>query len=314
MLRIVLFLLSACSFFPQNTSGNTFEQRNPRYRIRAYSNLYEVRVVDDRGNLVKAIPQERFIVLESGERRQIAYFEEVDATPVSLGILIDTGSSSSKQAILSAKAAVFELIHQLEPGDEILLGVYENDVHFLSELTSERVDLMRSLENVSPGGRIGFFSRLSHAFASSGHTGWAIDRTLMRLKESRHNYKVMLVFSAALGSIGPATQEHLRIAGARLFVVTWKNRAGDAFNFWGDRTAGKRAVRVSGGIYFPGQQVLEQIDQLRDSFKCFYLIAYEPLHGEGGGEDSDPDIRIRDHPDWQVHAVRRTAAGYSTVY
>jgi VWFA-related protein len=164
----------------------------PKYQVQAYSTLHEVRVVDGDGHLVKGLTEDRFLVLESGKSRPIQYFEEMDASPLSLGILIDIGSSSDEKQILVAKAAAFELVHQLEPIDEVLIGVYDEDIHFLSDLTNERVELLRGIENVSPGGRISFFSKLAHAFASSAHTGWAVDKTLMRMKNCSHSNKIRL--------------------------------------------------------------------------------------------------------------------------
>jgi hypothetical protein len=302
MLCIFLTLLSiACLFAQEETGGPS----HPTYQIQAFSTLYEIRVVDGKGNLVTGLSEDHFVILESGKRRPIQFFEPMVATPVSLGILLDTGSSSSEEQILTAKEAVFELIHALEPTDEVVIAVYDVDIHFLSELTTDRIELLRALENVSPGGRFSFFSKLAHVFASSGHTGRAVDRTLMKLKQCEHRNKVVLIFSAALGSIGPATQEHAEIAGAKLFAVTWKNRVGDALNFWGDKTASKRAIRGSGGIAFPGQEILERIYQLRESVKSFYLVAYEPLSPDTQDKEPELEIRIRNQPDLHVYAMPR---------
>jgi hypothetical protein len=219
--------------------------------------------------------------------------------------LLDIGSSSNEEQILAGKQAAFELIHLLDPDDEILLALYDQEVHFLSELTSERLSLLRAVENISPGGRAGFLSKLSRAFASSAHTGWAVDKTLMKMKGAKYGNKVVLVASAAFGSIGPATLEHLESAGAKLFAVTWKNRVGDALNFWGDKSASKGVRRGSGGLAFSGQEIAETIGVLRESLSSFYLVAYEPLDPEGEKEQPDLKIEIRGQPEFRVHAYNR---------
>jgi hypothetical protein len=248
-------------------------------------------------------------VLESGEKRPIQYFEGIESSPVSLGILIDIGSSSSQEQIRVAKAAIFELVHQLDLKDEVLIGVYDREIHFLSDLTKERLELLRAIENISPGGRVSFFSKLANVFASSAHTGWAIDKTLMRIKNCDHANKILVVFSAAFGSIGPATMEHLQLGGAKLFAVTWKNRVGDALNFWGDKTASKRVVTGSGGIAFRGQTILERIEVLRESLKSYYLIAYEPVDA-ASREEGEVEIRIPGHPEYRIYSVRRIATDH----
>jgi len=285
------------------------ESLQPRYQIQAYSTLHELRVVDREGNSVKGLTEKSFLVLESGEQRPIQYFEEMESSPVSLGILVDIGSSSNEEQILVAKAAIFELVHLLDQTDEVLIGVYDTDIHFLSDLTKERLELLRAIENISPGGRINFFSKLAHVFASSAHTGWAIDKTLMRIKNCDHANKILVVFSAAFGSIGPATMEHLQLGGTKLFAVTWKNRAGDALNFWGDKTASKRVISGSGGIAFRGQTILERIEVLRESLESYYLIAYRPLD-IASKEEAEVEIQIPNHPEYRIHAVRRVATDH----
>jgi len=318
MSRRVIFFLSVWIFCqaltPQKEreSGAEGERTGaPEYQVQSYSTLREIRVVDGDGKLVKGLTKDEFLVMESGQARPIQYFEELDLSPVSLGVLLDTGSSSNEEQILVAKAAVFELVHQLDSADELLIGVYDEDIHFLSDLTTDRLELLRAIENVSPGGRTSFFSKLAHVFSSSAHTGWAVDQTLMRMKDCWHSNKVLLVFSAAIGSIGPATQEHLGFAESKLFAVTWKNRVGDTLNFYGDKVAGKRAIRESGGIAFPGQSIIERIDALRDALKCFYLVAYEPLDLKTEGEQLDLKIGIPDFPDYRIHAFRRLSTGHA---
>ena len=283
----------------------------PNYRVSAFSTLHEIRVVDKEGQIVRGLKADQFKIRVAGTQRPVQYFEEFEDAAVSLAILLDIGSSASEEQILAGKRTVFELIHLLDSEDEILLAVYDQDVHFLSELTSERLILLRAVENISPGGRIGFFSKLAHAFASSGHTGWAIDRTLMQMKGAKYSNKVVLVASAAFGSIGPGTLEHLEAAGAKLFAVTWKNRVGDALNFWGDKSASKGVRRGSGGVAFPGQEIAEKIDVLRESLSCFYLVAFEPL--DQGAEEKQPDleIEIQGHPDFEVHTFRRVVRDHA---
>jgi len=318
MFSRAIFILSVWMFCQaltprqeQESGAGSEKAGAPEYQVQSYSTLRELRVVDGDGQLVKGLTREEFLVLESGQARPIQYFEELDLSPLSLGVLLDIGSSSNEKQILVAKAAVFELLHQLDPADELLIGVYNEDIHFLSDLTTDRLELLRALENVSPGGRASFFSKLTNVFASSGHTGWAVDQTLMRMKACRHINKVLLVFSAAFGSIGPATQEHLRFADSKLFAVTWKNRVGDTLNFYGDKAAGKRAIGESGGIAFEGQSILEKIESLLDALKSFYLIAYEPLDLETEGEQEDLEISIPDCPEFKVHTFRRLTTGHA---
>ncbi|UCF35294.1 MAG: hypothetical protein JSU96_10575, partial [Acidobacteriota bacterium] len=251
-------------------------EQEPRFTIQTYSSLLELRVLRPDGAMVSGLEVADFSISRQGKSLSPIYLEERRNAGLSLGILIDIGSEMNGENIRIAKQAVFDLIHLLEPTDQVLIGVYNNDVDFLSELSADRVALVRALEHVASGGRPGFFSRFAAAFASSGNTGFAVDQCLLKMKPARYDNKVILAFSASFGNTGEGTREHLELAGTRFFAVTWKNRIGDAFNLWSDRFARGDVVDSSGGVAFTGRQIVQQLGRLRETLKSFYLLAYDP--------------------------------------
>ncbi len=265
----------------------------------------EARVFDRDGNYVSGLKETDFQVTVKSRRRELLSFKEEQQAPLSLAVLIDLGSSMQEDDIVSAKQAVLDLIHLLGPEDELLLGVYDRDVDFLTGLTASRPDVIEGLRNVSPEGRVGFWKRLSSAFGTSALTGYAIDEALLRLKPARYQNKVVLVFSAAFGNLGRGTEDHLREAGARLFAVGWKNSLGDAFNLWGDKTSRKGLLQHSAGAAYSGASIQQRLQSLKTAMTSFYLFAYAPSPDEEPSEEVT--ISVVGHPEYQVNTLRRVA-------
>ncbi len=276
-----------------------------RFRVDSYSNLYEVRVFDAAGNVVSGLRKED-VELRVGSRvTPVLLWQEQRRAPVSLAILVDLGSSMDEAAVRAAKQAIFELIHLLDPQDEILLGVYNRKVEFLAELTTDRLALVEALGNLTVGARPGFWKRMAQGFGTAALTGSAVDEALLRLKQARHPFKVVLVFSAAFGNLGRGTLDHLGLAGARFFGIGWKNRLGDAFGLGGDRMARGELWRESGGLVWEAGAILERMGLVAEALTHFYLAGWVPP--ETAGDDDRPEFRLRNCGDCRVTAGRRVA-------
>lgn len=282
----------------------TPDETPPRFSVETYSTLFEFRVLDDRGQPVRGLTKKDVSVSEEGKARPVLLFEEREASSLSLAILVDLGSSANETQILDSKQAIQELVHLLDPADEILIGVYHKEVEFLSELTRDRLELVEAINNIAPGARPSKWQKLATLFASSGHTGLAVDMSLLKLKEASGELKIILILSAGAASIGEATEEHLRQAQTRVFLVSWKNRLGEAFNLWGDRTARKNLMQNLGGVPFSGYMILEQVQALADAMQSYYLLAYEPADLDKALDEREVEISVPMQPGYGVFKVR----------
>jgi VWFA-related protein len=292
--------LSLCTLFPAQPPEK--KRQEPRFRAEAYAGLLEVRVTDQEGRPVPNLKQEDFQVREDGRPRKIVFFGREDSVPLSLGILIDTGSTMSDDYVSSARDMVFELVHLLDPDDEILLGGYDEDVHFVTGLTSDRKELVDGLWNIAARRRQKSFLRDLFKGPDS-RTGRAVDFTLLELKRARHGTKVILVLSAGFGAIGLGTLDHLEIAGARFFGISFPNKAGDVLGLGGDQMARKRVVEETGGISYSPQEVIGKLQVVRDALKKVYLLAYETGSGKQRAE-----ISVVNHPEYRVHFAPRVSS------
>ncbi len=290
-------------------TAGLFAQQEPddqaRFRVEAFSSLHEIRVLDGGGNVVRNLKQEDFQVVENGRVRPTTFFLERSDYPVTLACLIDTGSNMSEEAVGIAKNLLLDLIHRLDRDDRILLAAYHDEVHYLTPLTTDRLELLQGLRNLAATGRKSGWARLGQLFASDAWTGPAVDEVLILLKRASAEEKIILVFSAGFGNIGLATLDHLQSAGARFIAVSVENRLGDLFNLRGDRAARRRIVRGSGGLTYSADEILQRVAQLRDVIKHHYLLAFEPGQPEKLAE-AEIRITIPGHPDYTLHSVRRT--------
>jgi len=280
------------------------DQTPPKFSVETYSTLFEFRVLDYRGQPVRGLTREDISVSEEGKPRSVLLFEEREVSSISLAILVDLGSSANETQLRDCKQAIHELVHLLDPADEILIGVYHREVEFLSELTRDRLELVEAINNIAPGARPSKWQKLVTLFASSGHTGFAVDMSLLKLQEASGELKIVLILSAGAASIGEATEEHLRQARTRVFLVSWKNRLGEAFNLWGDRTARKHLMQNLGGVPFNGYMILEQVQALADAMQSYYLMAYNPADLDKALDERDVEIRVPTRPGYSVYKVR----------
>jgi hypothetical protein len=284
------------------------DPQDPRFKATTLASQFQVRVTDSRGRLVGGLQEQDFLILEKGTPRPIALFEERVQTGVGLAILVDVGSNMSEEAIRDAKQLTFDLVHLLDPEDEILTGIFGKDVHFLHELTTDRKLISEGLWNLPTGARPSRWKRLGNLWVSTANSGYAIDQALLKLKKTRHTDKVVLVVSAGFGNLGQATLDHLQLAGAQLLTVVIGNKLGDVFSLGGDQAARRRAVERTGGLNFAGETVLEEIDQLRLAIESYYLLGFSRYDPEGKAAIT---ISIRGRPDYQVHAAPRTRSNSS---
>jgi hypothetical protein len=282
------------------------ESGSPRYRVDAYSSLYELRIVDPGGKTLRGLRIQDLEVRAGGRAGTLQYLEERERSLMSLAILVDLGSSMDEAAIRAAKQAVFELIHLLQPEDEILLGIYNREVEFLVELTSDRLALVEGLNHLTTGARSGFWKRLAQGFGTAALTGLAVDEALLRLKQARHEVKAVLVFSAAFGNLGLGTADHLALAGARFFGVVWKNRVGDAFGLGGDRMARGYLLKESGGLVYDAEVILDRLELLAEVMSHSYLAAWTAGEGDSS-EGVRPEFRVRGCADCRIASARRVA-------
>jgi hypothetical protein len=310
-----------------------------RYRIDVDAAVYELRVFDERGASVMGLRGDDFSVMEAGKPRPLVYFEEIRSRPFSLAILLDVGSGMSAAHVREGKGLIFDLIHLLDPGDEIVIGLFaevgrrrkrdivtgldggDETVAFLSPLTRDRSALLRAIENIpvgerprrislqprpiTPPGSGGPAAALGIDFsASNSQAGRAVDEALIELSGVGCRDRAVLLISAGSPNLGDGTLDHLERAGAALFVVSFDFKIGGLLDLGFNRAGRRKVTRKTAGIEYSPADVAERI---RENLGHSYLIAFEPKDSKGDGEPRVA-FEVRDREDLSVTAARRSAA------
>jgi len=314
------------------------KQKPPVFKSETYAGLLEIRVQRPDGSLVWNLSREDFQVKDRGQVRSIVLFEPPREVPISSAILVDVGMAVDAKTVSDSRELVFQLVHLLDPSDEIMLGIFTDrvpdtkrqegangqqipgtpkqkvDVEFLTDLTSDRKELIENLWNISPTGRRSRWSQLGEIAAggfqlgNESRTGLAVDEALLKLKRAKHTNKVILLLSSSFGNIGPGTLDHLELAGARLFaVVNGGTGFAEMINLGGNKKSGVDVVESSGGLTFTAARVKSQLQELRDALKKYYLLAYEADAQTAG----DAEITVKGHPEYTVHQAPRTSSSNS---
>ncbi|HEY3128245.1 MAG TPA: VWA domain-containing protein [Acidobacteriota bacterium] len=245
------------------------------FRVDVTTVLLEAVVVRSDGSPVRGLTRDKFQIVEDGRKMPLLYFAEANNLPVSLGVLVDESVNNS--LLGQIKQFLLPFIHQLKPQDEIALGAYSDDMRLLSPLTTDRLKLVRALDEIYPGAHSKPFrgggvttppqtglppssqqdrrpATLPGIFYSpgGGNTGYAIDEMIAQLRKSRFQRKVILVFSSSFTSLGEATRDHLQIADIFFYSVAAGNDAGARIlSLGGDLEAKGRILNTTAGVNFP---------------------------------------------------------------
>jgi VWFA-related protein len=107
-------------------------------------------VRDKKGEIVKGLTKDDFVLDEDGVTQTIRYFAQESDLPLTLGLLVDT-SGSQRRLIDEERSASYRFFEQVlrEEKDVAFVIHFDFDVELLQDLTSSRKLLEQALENLS---------------------------------------------------------------------------------------------------------------------------------------------------------------------
>lgn len=111
-----------------------------------------VMISDRDGRFVSGMKKEQFKIYQDGVEQEIAFFGD-DHEPINIALLLDT-SYSTIEAIDKIKSAAQDFVQLLNKNDRAMVISFDTDVKILGALTSDKGDLVESInrakaENVS---------------------------------------------------------------------------------------------------------------------------------------------------------------------
>lgn len=103
-----------------------------------------VRVLDRKGRSIPGLTQENFQVFEDGQQQEIAYFSN-ERQPFTVALVLDMSYSGTNK-INEIQQAAIAFVAQLQENDRVMVVSFDEDIHILTQPTSDRKELYRAIK------------------------------------------------------------------------------------------------------------------------------------------------------------------------
>lgn len=247
-----------------------------------------VTVRDKRGNIIRDLTAEDFVLSEDGRKQTIQYFSRETDLPLTIGLIVDTTPSENKRLGEEKAASGVFLDKMLRPGEDNAFVVqFGYQVELLGGVTSSRERLARALDQLEPHTqRFGDFSGLNTVLADAIRL--ASDK-IMKTQQGRKAL-ILLCDGGHVGDRGKmavtsALEADTLIYGIRIFDQEFLGRGGSigfppGFFFGDDYVKNMRMLSdKTGGAYFeiskkvPLDQIYAKIEE---ELRSQYSLGYAP--------------------------------------
>jgi VWFA-related protein len=258
-------------------------------------------VRNKKGEIVKGLNKEDFLLDEDGVPQKIRYFSQESDLPLTLGLLVDT-SGSQRRLIDEERSASYAFFEQVlrEDRDVAFVIHFDFDVELLQDLTASRKLLEKALENLEapqqlrrnrqqgggyPGGGGGRFPGGGRGRGGGGGGGTDLYDAVMLasdeiLKKQTGRKAIILLTDGvdtgskvSLTTAIEAAQRADTLVYGILFEDSEMNGTGITFGGMG---RGGRGGRGGGFGTVNGKKVLDQISR-ETGGRMFQVSKKEPL-------------------------------------
>ncbi|MEO7538562.1 MAG: VWA domain-containing protein [Pyrinomonadaceae bacterium] len=130
--------------------------------IRIETNLVTmpVSVIDRDGRFISGLQKNDFKIFENGTEQKVDYFQSVEQ-PFTVILLIDV-SPSTQFKIDEIQNAAITFVDQLRPGDRLMVVSFDENVHILSPVTSNRNVLRNAIQQAQFGDGTGLYEAVDY--------------------------------------------------------------------------------------------------------------------------------------------------------
>lgn len=154
---------------------------DPNEVIKVETNLVTmpVSVLDRDGRFIAGLGKNDFKVFENGTEQKIEYFQSVE-TPFTVVMLIDVSPSTSFR-IEEIQNAAITFLDKLRPNDRVMVIAFDERVHVLTPITSDRNRLRQAIRTTEFGDGTSLYE--------------AVDYTLNRELNNIQGRKAVVLFT-----------------------------------------------------------------------------------------------------------------------
>jgi VWFA-related protein len=122
-----------------------------------------VSVLDREGRFISGLQQGDFKVFENGIEQRVGYFQSVEQ-PFTVILMIDVSPSTQWQ-IEDIQNAADTFIDQLRPNDKVMVLSFDERVHILSNVTSDRYQLHNAIRRSRFGDGTSLYEAVDHVLS-----------------------------------------------------------------------------------------------------------------------------------------------------
>lgn len=130
--------------------------------IKVETNLVTmpVSVLDRDGRFISGLQKQDFKIFENGIEQKVEYFQSVEQ-PFTVVIMIDVSPSTSFR-IEEIQDAAVAFVNQLRPSDRVMVIAFDQTVHVLSPVTSNRAQLRDAIRQAEFGDGTGLYEAVDY--------------------------------------------------------------------------------------------------------------------------------------------------------
>ena len=257
-------------------------------------------VKDEKGRYVTGLTKNNFSVYENRKEQEIAFFFG-EESPMNVAILLDT-SVSTKEVLDKIQKAARDFIKVFRAADKGIIVSFDNRTTFLSELTGDKKQLAKAVNNV----------RIAENGGSDMNT--AVFQIVQNYFTSLKGRKAIIVLTDGMilrrDISTQQTLDKLLDADTVFYPIVFKTKSNaenlsktnkplpvEMLEFLADGTAGRFYVKDATNLKEAFQSIAEEL-------KKQYLVGFYPQYTETGKFGRDFRIKI-DRKDLTVETKKK---------
>ena len=257
-------------------------------------------VKDEKGRYVTGLTKNNFSVYENRKEQEIAFFFG-EESPMNVAILLDT-SVSTKEVLDKIQKAARDFIKVFRADDKGIIVSFDNRTTFLSELTGDKKQLAKAVNNV----------RIAENGGSDMNT--AVFQIVQNYFASLKGRKAIIVLTDGMilrrDISTQQTLDKLLDADTVFYPIVFKTKSNaenlsktnkplpvEMLEFLADGTAGRFYVKDATNLKEAFQSIAEEL-------KKQYLVGFYPQYTETGKFGRDFRIKI-DRKDLTVETKKK---------
>jgi len=277
----------------------------PQFRSTTGVVRLPVIVTDGKGEVVRGLTRESFVVLEEGEPQQIEFFSEGapgDALPLRLGLLLDT-SGSMELDLGDAMSAVIRFVDACAEATDVTFVDFDRTVQLGRFAPPSYPMLFGRIRSRRPGTETALYDAIGvYLQASAGRRG---QHVLILYTDGGDTAS-----SISLSDV----QRMLRASDVLLYAVGYLEHQSSSARVTQQMQITRLARETGGDAFFPGSaDALDRAyERILEEIASRYTLGYVPMRQPGEGfhrvdvklaaPGQYPGVKIRARPGYHVYA------------